>query len=204
MLAEVYLAVRVVVLRGTILNRTYGTHKICMFRSFYSQYLVLFTMVPRISSSSSSSTGNGRRRRRTGGISNARFLFISFSCFSCRSVTVGCSLCLFSFCLFARLLALLFRLRVRVFLIVALAHHIHRRRTRVGRESEGTRGGLTLFSVFSLCSYCRCMLRSVRIYSSYGVVFFFATASERQGGQGGGAEGEVAVVMRPFDPWGSR
>ena len=40
------------VLRGTVLNRTYGTHKnlpgtYLVF--FYYQYLVLFTMVPRIS-----------------------------------------------------------------------------------------------------------------------------------------------------------
>ena len=41
-----------VLLRGTIVNRTYGTHKILsgtwyIFSYFYFQYLVLFTMVPR-------------------------------------------------------------------------------------------------------------------------------------------------------------
>ena len=34
-------------LRGTLLNRTYGAHKTYIFRYFYQQYLVLFTMVPR-------------------------------------------------------------------------------------------------------------------------------------------------------------
>ena len=34
-------------LRGAIVNRTYGLHKTYMFTHFYQQYLVLFTMVPR-------------------------------------------------------------------------------------------------------------------------------------------------------------
>ena len=33
--------------RGTIVNRTCGKHKNCMFTYFYWHYLVLFTMVPR-------------------------------------------------------------------------------------------------------------------------------------------------------------
>ena len=33
-------------LRGTIVNRTYGVHK-NIFNLFYEQYLVLLTMVPR-------------------------------------------------------------------------------------------------------------------------------------------------------------
>ena len=37
---------RFLVLRGTIVNRTYGTHK-NLYTNFYSQHLVLFTMVPR-------------------------------------------------------------------------------------------------------------------------------------------------------------
>ena len=37
-----------ILLRGTILNRTYGLHQNQhIFSYFYSQYLVLFTMVPR-------------------------------------------------------------------------------------------------------------------------------------------------------------
>ena len=37
-----------ILLRGTILNRTYGLHQNQhIFGYFYSQYLVLFTMVPR-------------------------------------------------------------------------------------------------------------------------------------------------------------
>ena len=34
-------------LRGTIVNRTYGTDKTYTFIYFYQQYLVLFTMVAR-------------------------------------------------------------------------------------------------------------------------------------------------------------
>ena len=37
-----------VLLRGAVLNRTYGTHKnLLIFRYVYHQYVVLFTMVPR-------------------------------------------------------------------------------------------------------------------------------------------------------------
>ena len=36
-----------VLLRGTTVNRTYGTHKTYMFTYFYQHYLVLFTMPPR-------------------------------------------------------------------------------------------------------------------------------------------------------------
>ena len=36
-----------VLLRGTIVNRTYGIQKNYIFTNFYQQYLVLLTMVPR-------------------------------------------------------------------------------------------------------------------------------------------------------------
>ena len=43
-----------ILLRGTIVNRTYGIHKkTYIFDQFYKQYLVLLTMVPR-------NSGNGR------------------------------------------------------------------------------------------------------------------------------------------------
>ena len=34
-------------LRGTLVNKTYGKHKNFIFTYFYQHYLVLFTMVPR-------------------------------------------------------------------------------------------------------------------------------------------------------------
>ena len=40
----------VIVLRGAIVNRTYGIHKNYMFNNFYYQYLVLLTIAPRSSS----------------------------------------------------------------------------------------------------------------------------------------------------------
>ena len=40
-------AVLKVLLRGFILNRTYGTHKTIHVAVFFQQYLVLFTMAPR-------------------------------------------------------------------------------------------------------------------------------------------------------------
>ena len=39
--------VRTTLLRGTLVNRTYGTDKNLYISFFYEQYLVLFTMVPR-------------------------------------------------------------------------------------------------------------------------------------------------------------
>ena len=43
-----YRRCRVLVLRGTMVNRTYGIHKnIYIIDHFYQQYLVLLTMVPR-------------------------------------------------------------------------------------------------------------------------------------------------------------
>ena len=38
-----------VILRWTIVNRTYGIHKTHIFNHFHHQYLVLLTMVPRFS-----------------------------------------------------------------------------------------------------------------------------------------------------------